>query len=184
MEAKKAALYLSIMLGLGGVVDFVSRLTVGDLSVGKTTTTDAKVAAVSQAGGVMLDEAAIGELLSWSDSKPTVAEPDKALPVAAVAPPVVVEAPKPPDIHNIVRQAIAGDTSKRLIGDDLLTLRGIFYDGKDFASVEIENITTKVKQYVTFAVNKAGADFKLVEIGKYHVVLKKADQSIKLELFK
>lgn len=185
MAAKKAAIIFSCVLLLLGLIDFANRLTVDvALSALKTTSQAAGVSA-QQDNPALLNRDTIAQLLSWADIKPKVAavaevKPTEVAPVVATPPPVV---PKPPDIHKVVEAAIAGDVSKHLIGDELLSLKGLFYDGKEFAAVEIENIKTKAVRHETFAKGKAVADFQLAEIGKYHVVLKKQDQTIKLQLF-
>ena len=185
MEAKQVAMIFSVVLTLIGLIDFASRLTV-DNDVVDQKQVDADVGAdkvLIDQTQLTLDE--MGKLLAWSDVKAKVAE-QPAVAVVAKPKPVAVAAvvAPPPDVRKTVAAAIAGDPSKQLLGDDLLTLKGIFYDGKEFASVEIENIHSKTKQYTTLAMGKPMADLHLVEIGKYHVVLKKQKQSVKLRLFK
>ncbi|MFT4925943.1 MAG: hypothetical protein ACI8WB_002038 [Phenylobacterium sp.] len=195
MAAKKVALLFSALLVLLGLIDFTNRLTVASASKVQPSDGADQGAGMAVLNNTMLDEAAVKKLLSWSDIKPVAAVVKPVVAPAVqpvVVPPVVVIAPKPVDQHKVVAAAIAGDPSQHLLGDDLLALKGVFYDGKDFASVEIQNINSKVTRYITFSKGKATdkatggfvTDYILTEIGKYHVVLKKQAAVVKLQLFK
>jgi CO dehydrogenase/acetyl-CoA synthase gamma subunit (corrinoid Fe-S protein) len=122
----------------------------------------------------------VEKLLDWSDVKPKVVK--NAVPNVAALQPMVVAQPKV-DVHAMVKATIAGDVSKSLIGDDLLSLKGLFYDGHEFAVVEVENIITKKIQYYRAKVNESLASHQLVKIGKNHVLIKSGEQNVKLQMF-
>lgn len=186
MTAKKMAIALSVLLTFIGVIDFSNRLSISNESSQVADAAVVLAANKTELDPTRLNRAQVAELLSWSDVKAKAIEKDVEPVVKKVTTPVAKKpavVAKPPDVHKTVQAAIAGDVSKHLIGDELLSLKGIFYDGSDFASIEIENIKTKDKQYFTFARDKAMANFQLQEIGRYHVVLSKKGKNITLKLF-
>lgn len=181
ITAKTAALLLSGILLLLGLIDFVNRLTFS-ASVPESTSPHQQAVVADGTHAGQLTPAAMAKLLDWSDIAPVVVKKTRQKPkIKPVAAPVKVA--RPVDVHRQVRQAIEGDVSKHLLGDDLLSLKGIFYDGNTFAAVEIENINSKKSRYITFAANKTVDQYKLIEIGKNHVILQKLDDTIKLQLF-
>lgn len=123
-----------------------------------------KEASTTVASGTMatIEQAQLVELLSWSDVEPEkTPEPQKVAVAQTVSKP-----PPPPskpqvNVHQQVADAIKGDKSKYLIKDELLTLKGVFYDGREFAVVEVENIVTKKKEYFRSNANKALGKHKL-----------------------
>jgi len=191
MTAKKVAILCSAFLVFLGLMDFVNRLTVTRVSKAQQSESIEQRSSSVVLNDTMLDEAAVTELLSWSDIKTVISPLPVPVPVQ-LPPPVVAPKPETPDPRKVVAAAIVGDPSQHLLGDDLLALKGVFYDGKDFASVQIQNINSKVTRYITFANGKGidtatgenVTDYVLTEIGKFHVVLKKQDVVVKLQLFK
>jgi hypothetical protein len=179
MEAKKVALGLSGLLMLVFLVDFSSRL-MSSVDVKDNQGQSEQPATVSSHNNaIMLSLEDVEKLLDWSDIKPknvVKVEPKKDVDKVVVAAPKI-------DIHKQVRALIVGDKSKRLIGDDLLSLKGIFFDGDNFAVVEVENITTKKKQYFRAKVDEMLATHQLLSIGKNLVEIKNGDKAIKLQMF-
>jgi len=188
MTPKKVALWFSLFLVFILAIDFINRLTVGSVSEVQQGESAFQSVDTAILNNVMLDETAVKKLLNWSDIKPLTPAPVTPEPAVVVATPK----PKPQDQRKVVAAAIIGDPSQHLLGDDLLALKGVFYDGKDFASVEIQNINSRVTRYITFTNGKGidnatGGlinDYELTEIGKYHVVLNKQTVEVKLQLFK
>ncbi len=189
MTAKKVAILFGAFLACLGAIDFLNRLMVTSVSDGRQNGSFEQGVGNMAPNRLMLDEAAVKELLSWSDIK---LPPPKVLPAPVQQLPVEVEEPKAPEPSKIVASAILGDPSQYLLDNDLLALKGIFYDGKYLASVEIQNIYNKKIRYITFTKGKGVdkttgknvTDYRLVEVGKYHLVLKKQETVVKLKLFK
>ncbi|NQZ05995.1 MAG: hypothetical protein HRT35_02445 [Algicola sp.] len=180
MQAPKAALVLSIVFLLFGAVDLLSRVLFSVDVATQNTQTDKAQLDEQKTGAMLLSIKAVEKLLDWSDVKPKVVK--KAVTTTVAAQPGVVAKPKV-DVHAVVKAAIAGDVSKTLIGDDLLSLKGVFYDGHQFAVVEVENIITKKIQYYRAKANESLASHLLVKIGKNHVLIKSGEQNIKLQMF-
>ena len=178
MDAKRIAVGLSGLLGVIMLIDFSSRLMVSVEVNDKQNQVSNTTTAISNKEAVVLSLSEVEKLLDWSDIKP---KPSVAVAKVVVEEPVVVK-PKV-DIHKQVRQAIAGDKSKQLIGNDLLSLKGIFFDGENFAVVEIENITTKNKQYFRAKANENLATHQLMSIGKNLVEIKNGDKTVTLQMF-
>ncbi len=179
MQARKLALMLSIILFVVGLTDLFTRvwLSVDVANAGSELTQQVSGEAKAQATLLSIEQ--VEKLLDWSDIKPKVVVKPVAK-VAAVKP--VVVAPKV-DVRAIVKAKIAGDDSKYLLGDDLLSLKGLFYDGQEFAVVEIENILTKKIKYYRAKVNESLAGHQLAKIGKNHVMIKSGQKNIKLQMF-
>ena len=78
---------------------------------------------------------------------------------------------------------MAGEFAWRLAWPLRLTLKGLFYDGQEFAVVEVENIVTKKTQYFRSSVNKALGSHKLEQIGKNFVVVSSGNQRVTLYMF-
>ena len=83
---------------------------------------------------------------------------------------------------NQVKQAVANNANQQVIGDDLLTLRGIFDDGTVFAVIEVENIRTSEKQYLRLAANQQQAGYKLIEVSNNQILIARAAQQVKLKM--
>jgi len=177
MVAKRVFIGLLILL----ILDFALRM-VFQATDGSTQVKQQTQAQSINLDAILLSEAQVNELLAWSDIKPKVVEVVKT-PVAVKK--AVVKKPPPVkvDVHKQVAAAISGDKSKRLVGDELLTLKGIFFDGQEFAVVEIENIVTKTKRYFRAAKGKTLGKFKLTTIGKNQVSISGSDRVIKLFMF-
>ena len=188
MTLKKVVVLFSVFLVLLGLMDFTNRLTLTSVSNMQQSEMVDQGSEPVELNHIMLDEAAVKALLSWSDIKAVTLLPEPI----QLPPPVVEPEPEALDQRQVVTAVILGDPSQYLLGDDLLALKGVFHDGKDFASVEIQNINSQVKRYITFAKGKgidkvsggSVTDYVLTEIGMYHVVLKKQDVVVKLQLFK
>ena len=177
---KRIVIFVSVVV----VLDFLSRLVfIGDDATNNNNL-NADGAAAQVVGSNLLDKEQVEQLFAWSDIKPK--EPEKPKVVAATVAPVQPAAPPPKpkvDVHKQVAERIRGDKSKFLIKDDLLTLKGLFYDGQEFAVVEVENIVTKQKQYFRSSVNKALGSHKLEQIGKNFVVVSSGNQKVTLYMF-
>ncbi|MCJ8272062.1 MAG: hypothetical protein MJK04_22030 [Psychrosphaera sp.] len=180
MQAPKLALILSIILFVIGVTDLFTRVIVSVDVTNESSEAAQQVDDEANAKAMLLSFEEVEKLLNWSDIKPkvvvaAVAKVAKAKPSVAVKPKV--------DVHAVVKANIAGDASKFLVGDELLSLRGLFYDGQEFAVVEIENIVTKKIKYYRAKVNESLASHQLAKIGKNHVMIKSGQQTMKLQLF-
>jgi hypothetical protein len=180
MQAQKLALMLSILLFVIGVTDVFTRVMLSVDVTNETSSGAQQVGREANTKATLLSIEQVEKLLDWSDVKPKAVVKPVTTKVVTVKP--VVVAPKV-DVHAIVKANIAGDTSKQLVGDDLLSLRGVFYDGQEFAVVEIENIVTKSIKYYRAKVNESLASHKLTKIGKNHVMIKSGQQNIKLQMF-
>lgn len=183
MDAKKVALLLSGIIALILLVDFTTRLTVDvEVQDNKDENVQAQQEATGEAPFLTIEQ--VQEILAWSDKVPTPEEiaAQQQAAQAAVAPPPTPPQPKI-DVHEQVRQLIAGNVSKHLLGDQLLTLKGVFYDQHNFAVVEVENIISKEKKYYRAKLNDIFATNHLAQIGKNHVLIKNGDQEVRLRMF-
>ena len=184
VEAKTWRKRVVMVLALIVVLDFFFRIVfIGDDGENSNKRQDA-VQTSNAPVVVLMEQQQLTDLLSWSDIEVKQPEPVKQQVVQTQQ--AVKKAPpaKPKvDIHKQVAARIKGDKSKYLIKDELLTLKGLFYDGKEFAVVEIENIVTKKKQYFRSTANKALGKHKLEKIGKNHVVVSSGQQQVTLYMF-
>jgi hypothetical protein len=190
MTVKQSVISLGMVMFAIALIDFVARLTFSSVTPESTNMT--VIGQKTQTySSTHIDLKAMEALLGWSDVKPT-AVAQKPAPVKPANIPAPVEVKKP-DIRQMVKRAIQGDASKYLHGDELLSLKGVFYDGRMFASVELEDVNSKSKQYLTLTQdvnleaakdsNAQTAGYQLVEIEKYHIVLTKNSVRIRLEMF-
>ena len=170
-----------ILLTVVVVLDFLFRIVFLGHDEQGNATGHQSAQLVDEGGLASIKQEQLDDLLSWSDVevKAPVVKPKPVSQVAKAKP-----QPKPKvDVHKLVAARIKGDKSKYLIKDELLTLKGLFYDNKAFAVVEIENIVTNSKQYFRSSENKALGKHKLDKIGKNHVVVSSGQQKITLYMF-
>ncbi len=187
MDAKKVATVVGALMLLVLSVDFSQRLLVG-VEIEHKSSEQQGDAQAPNVQATLLSVEEMKTLLAWSDIEPTPQEiaqqkaKEQQAQQAATPPPPPPPAPKV-DVHAQVQQAIVGDDSKRLLGDNLITLRGVFFDREHFAVMEVENILSKSKQYYRAKLNETVDGHLLVDIGKNFVSIQNGDQHIRLQMF-
>lgn len=178
--ATKLAGKLLIGLILICLLDVVSRLLWTSRDMAQPALSSSDIIKKQGLERILLSTAQVSELLSWSDLPPKVLPaPVKIANVTKAT----TQAKLKVDVHAVAAQTIKSDRSKHLIGDEIFSLKGLFYDGKKFAVVEIENIVTKQKQYYRANVNQPLGSHQLAAIGKDHVVIKNGETQVTLVMF-
>jgi hypothetical protein len=180
--ARKVLLLLFFIL----LVDVVTRMFFSAEQNNVSGDSAFVVSAKDNLEGTLLSVEQVKTLFAWSDVETKTVKADtptnvvkKVVKQDQKAKAAISQADK----RKAVVAAIAGDKSKRLIGDELLSLKGVFFDQKQFAVVEIENIISNKKQYFKAEVNDPLSGYLLASMGKDHVAIKHSDQEIKLYLF-
>lgn len=186
MNPKKVALVTCAILALILLLDFNSRIS-AQQDVSEDKAADTSKEQIHQASSTtLMTLEQVETLLAWSDIKPDPAVVVNPEPQSKPVEQAVEQTPPPEpqvDLHTQVRQAIEGNVSKSLLGDNLFTLRGIFNDQQDFAVIEVENIISKQKEYFRTQLNGVIGGYTLVAIGKNYVSIKNGDQNVRLQMF-
>lgn len=181
-------LLISVLL-VGVLIDFLTRLTV-ELPIhgkgNKSSQTAASVEFKSTFYG--LSKTDIDTAFAWAtDDKPFV-KPSQAIdaikPVeaAAVDVPIPVEPPKE-DPVELLAKSITGDRSKTIQDNQLLTLKGIFFETGYFAVIEVMKISDSSVSYHKVRINEQFAGFSVNSINRYQIRLQASEQPVILSLF-
>lgn len=178
--ARKVVIVLVVIL----LLDFLLRLTWSVDVAGNQDANANGLLALKDKSSIMTVEK-VEKLFAWSDIEPKAPEVTQPV-VTEVKQPEVVKPkePTPEEVRQQVVQSISGDVTKTLLGDDLLTLKGLFYDGKDFAVIEVENIYTKQKQYKRASVGEKIGDYLLEGVSNTSATVAYQQQKVTLKMFK
>ena len=110
MTLKKVVVLFSVFLVLLGLMDFTNRLTLTSVSNMQQSEIVDQGSEPVELNHIMLDEAAVKALLSWSDIKAVTLLPEPI----QLPPPVVEPEPEALDQRQVVTAAILGDPSQSL----------------------------------------------------------------------
>lgn len=181
-------LLISVLL-VGVLIDFLTRLTV-ELPVHNKGSKNSQTAASIEFKNTFygLSKTDIDNAFAWAtDDKPFVKPsqvPDETKPVEAAAVDVPVPVvPLEEDPVELLAKTIIGDRSKAIQDDQLLTLKGIFFETGYFAVIEVMKISDNSVSYHKVRINEQFAGFSVNSIDRYQIRLQASEQPVILSLF-
>ena len=135
-----------------------------------------------------MSKADIDTAFAWAtDDKPFV-KPSHATEVAEQVEAVTTNIPTPVELPKenpveLLAKSIIGDRSKAIQNNQLLTLKGIFFETGYFAVIEVMQISDRNVSYHKVRVDEQFAGFSVNSIDRYQIRLQASEQPVILSLF-
>lgn len=174
------------VLILVALIDFWTRLTL-DVDPNKQSSVASNIGQSSslEQNFVGLSQDDIANAFAWAaKDKPYVkSEPkETSQPQPVVTPPPATPTPVEDPVEKL-KKSILGDSTKVIRGENLLVLKGIFFESGYFAVIELTNITTRNVTYHKVRVGEQFGGFTVKSIDKYQINLNVNEQPVVLSLF-
>lgn len=169
-------------------IDFWSRLAVGISDDVQSSVANVAKSKTFQMTFTGLTSQQVTNAFAWAQKdKPfTKAQAAPVKPEKVVSKPVEVKAPIKTVVEDPIdklQNEIRGDSSKSIHDQQLLTLKGIFFETGFFAVIEVTNIPNKQVSYHKVRVGERFSSFAVESINKYQIRLTAKEQPIVLSLF-